>query len=124
MMFRMSSWCARSSSAAIMLAVGCTSPVVAVSSGEQGTTVCGVGPTVAGIDVSKYQGTIDWNAVAASGVRYAFIRASDGANYSDPNFSTYWADSRAAGVKHGAYQFFRPGQDAIAQADLLLSRIG
>ena len=39
-------------------------------------------------------------------------------------FASYWAASRANGIYHGAYQFFRPGQDPIAQADLLLSKIG
>ena len=91
---------------------------------QQDATVCGVGPTVKGIDVSYYQGSIDWSAVKADGVKYAFIRASDGDNYNDPDFATYWSGSRAAGIVHGAYQFFRPEQDPIAQADLLLSKIG
>jgi len=91
---------------------------------EQDTTVCGVGPTVKGIDVSYYQGTIDWTAVKGAGVEYAFIRVSDGATFPDPKFATYWSGSRAVGIKHGAYQFFRPGQDPIEQADLLLSKIG
>jgi uncharacterized protein (TIGR03382 family) len=91
---------------------------------QQDATVCGVGPTVKGIDVSYYQGTIDWSKVAGAGVKFAFIRASDGDNFDDPSFATYWSGSRAAGVIHGAYQFFRPEQDPIAQADLLLSKIG
>jgi len=91
---------------------------------EQDATVCGVGPTVKGIDVSYYQGTINWSSVKADGVQYAFIRVSDGTGFIDPKFETYWSQSRAAGVLHGAYQFFRPGQDPIAQADLLLSKIG
>lgn len=91
---------------------------------EQDTTVCGVGPTVKGIDVSYYQGTINWTQVAGDGVKFAFIRVSDGTGFVDPKFETYWSASRAAGIKHGAYQFFRPGQDPVAQADLLLSKIG
>ncbi len=91
---------------------------------EQAATVCGSGATVKGIDVSYYQGTIDWTRVAGDGVRYAFIRVSDGTGFVDPKFPTYWAQSRAAGIVHGAYQFFRPNQDPIAQANLLLSKIG
>ncbi len=90
---------------------------------EQDTTVCGVGPTVKGIDVSYYQGTINWSAVKNDGVVYAFIRTSDG-TYHDPNFDSYWSGSRAAGIKHGAYHFFRPEDDPIAQADYVLSKIG
>jgi len=105
--------------------VGCVdSQSPAQSDLQEAATVCGVGPTVKGIDVSYYQGTIDWTAVAGDGVKYAQIRVSDGLNTIDTKFTTYWAQSRAAGVKHGAYQFFRPSQDAIAQADLLLNKIG
>ena len=94
------------------------------STTEQFDTVCGSGPTVKGIDVSYYQGTIDWTKVANDGVKYAFIRVADGSGYEDPKFKTYWDGSRAAGIVHGAYQFFRPSEDPIAQADLLLSKIG
>ena len=45
--------------------------------------VCADGPTVEGIDVSKWQGTIDWDAVAADGIRFAFIRTTDGTGYLD-----------------------------------------
>src|SRR5215470_13695408 len=102
----------------------CATPAPATSERSDDTTVCGSGPTVKGIDVSYYQGTIDWAAVAADGVKYAFIRVSDGTGFQDPKFDTYWASSRANGVLHGAYQFFRPNQDVIAQADLLLSKMG
>jgi GH25 family lysozyme M1 (1,4-beta-N-acetylmuramidase) len=91
---------------------------------EQAATVCGSGPTVKGIDVSYYQPNIDWTKVRADGVRYAFIRVSDGLATVDTKFASHWAGSRAAGIKHGAYQFFRPNQDPIAQADLLLAKIG
>ncbi len=107
--------------------------VVACSSGdepavtsttEQFDTVCGTGPTVKGVDVSYYQGTIDWAAAKGDGVEFAFIRVSDGTGFPDPDFQTYWDGSRAAGILHGAYQFFRPAEDPIAQADLLLAKIG
>jgi len=110
---------------AVVLAfmVGCgEQPTVSIS--DEAATVCGSGPTVKGIDVSYYQGDIDWSGVAADGVKYAFIRVSDGTGFQDPKFDTYWASSRANGILHGAYQFFRPNEDAIAQADLLLSKMG
>jgi MYXO-CTERM domain-containing protein len=90
---------------------------------EQDSTVCAAGPVVNGIDVSYHQQAIDWAKVKAAGIEFAFIRASDGSTFQDPKFATYWADSRAAGVRHGAYQLFRPAEDALAQADLLLSKI-
>jgi GH25 family lysozyme M1 (1,4-beta-N-acetylmuramidase) len=113
---------------AFALMVGCaageTEGSIDVESIDQGATVCGVGPTLKGIDVSKYQPDIDWSRVAADDVSFAFIRVSDGVNYIDSKFASHWAGSRAAGIKHGAYQFFRPGQDPIAQAEILLDAIG
>jgi lysozyme len=86
--------------------------------------VCSWGSTVEGIDVSKYQGTIDWKKVKAAGIQFAFVRVSDGLHYPDGKFAANWTGTRAAGVLRGAYQFFRPGQDPVAQADLLLDAMG
>jgi lysozyme len=86
--------------------------------------VCGDGPTLFGIDVSKWQGSIDWDAVAADGVVFAFIRVSDGIAYPDSYFDINWSEAKRVGIIRGAYQFFRPGADAIAQADLLLDAMG
>ncbi|PKN53927.1 MAG: hypothetical protein CVU56_29285 [Deltaproteobacteria bacterium HGW-Deltaproteobacteria-14] len=87
------------------------------------TNVCPDGTTTMGIDVSKWQGTIDWGAVKNAGVRFAFIRVADGASYYDPQFQTNWANAKAAGIPRGAYQFFRADEDPVAQADLLISKI-
>ncbi len=95
-----------------------------LSEAELAATVCGKGPTVKGIDVSYYQGTINWAAVKADNVRYAFIRVSDGLTVEDTKFTANWSGAKAQGILRGAYQFFRPGQDPIAQADLLLDAIG
>lgn len=86
--------------------------------------VCPDGEVTYGIDVSKWQGTIDWAAVAAAGVEYAFIRVSDGSTVIDEFFEVNWQQAKSNGIVVGAYQFFRPGQDPVAQADLLLSMMG
>lgn len=70
-----------------------------------------------GIDVSRHQGTIDWRAVAQSGTRFAYIKATDGGDYLDPNFRTNWNQARAAGVPRGAYHFVywcRPASEQVA----------
>lgn len=77
-----------------------------------------------GVDVSYYQGTIDWSAVKADGVEFAFVRISDGLGTIDTKFEQNWAGTKDAGILRGAYQFFRPNQDAIAQADLFLDKLG
>jgi len=105
--------------------VGCAETAAPQTSDlDQGVTVCGTGPTVKGMDVSVYQGNINWTQAKADGIQYAIIRVSDGLNSPDSKFDQNWSGSRAAGVIHGAYQFFEPGQDPIAQADMLLAKIG
>ncbi len=86
--------------------------------------VCPKGTTTPGIDVSYYQGTINWASVAATGQKFVIARVSDGVNTPDSKFDTYWPAMKKAGFIVGAYQFFRPAQDVIAQADLLLSKMG
>ena len=53
---------------------------------------------IQGIDVSKCQGDGGWVAVAASGVRFAWIKATEGGDYLDEKFRQNWEASRAAGV--------------------------
>jgi lysozyme len=86
--------------------------------------VCPEGDVVEGIDVSVYQGTIDWTQVKAGGIDFAYIRVGDGLPPVDSKFTHNWAAARTAGVLRGAYQFFREDEDPIAQADLLLDTMG
>ncbi len=95
-----------------------------IATEPQAGGVCADGETVFGIDVSYYQGDIDWNAVAADGVEYAIIRVSHSLQFFDPQFDANLAGSRAAGIHTGVYQFFEPDEDPVAQADLLLEHLG
>ena len=56
-------------------------------------------------DVSKFQGDIDWNAVASSGVKFAWIKATEGGDRADAHFQANWTGAKAAGVPRGAYHF-------------------
>ncbi|ASR47221.1 glycoside hydrolase [Paenibacillus kribbensis] len=58
-----------------------------------------------GIDVSRYQGKIDWKAAKEDGISFAFIKASQGQRYVDPTFITNAKGARAAGILLGAYHF-------------------
>ncbi len=100
---------------------GCTVETAAI---DQADTACADGQTVMGMDVSYYETSVDWAMAKQAGIEFAFIRATDGTQYIDPKFPMYWAGAKAAGVIRGAYQFFRPAEDPIAQADLLLQQIG
>lgn len=80
-------------------------------------------PTVPGIDVSAHQGVIDWSAVAASGVRFAYLRALEGKDL-DPTFERNRREAREAGLLVGAYVYYRARHPARWQADLLLELLG
>lgn len=86
-------------------------------------TVCATGSTLFGIDVSKWQGNIDWARVKAAGVKYAFIRVSDGIATIDEKFVPNWVGAGAQGIPRGVYQFFRPHRDPIAQADIVIDHL-
>ena len=60
---------------------------------------------VHGIDVSKYQGEIDWDAVRGSGTKFAFIKATEGGDHADERFTANWNGAKAAGIARGAYHF-------------------
>ncbi len=60
---------------------------------------------VQGIDVSHWQGSIDWNRVKASGQQFAFIKATEGKSYRDKQFLNNVKGARAAGLLVGAYHF-------------------
>lgn len=87
------------------------------------STICPGTSKVYGIDVSYYQGNINWTAVKGAGKQFAIVRVSDGTGFHDPKFATNWHGAKAAGILVGAYQFFRPTQDVNAQADLMVSQL-
>jgi lysozyme len=84
---------------------------------------CGVRRRLPGIDVSSYQGTIDWKLVKAAGIAFAFARVSDGLEVLDGRFADNWRGMKRAGVRRGAYQYFRASADPDAQADLILTTV-
>jgi lysozyme len=91
---------------------------------SQAGTVCADGPVVRGIDVSSWQGDIDWDAVAASGVKLAFVRVNHGLAQIDAKFAFNWSEARRVGLVRGAYQYYEPGESTSAQAQLLLDKLG
>jgi GH25 family lysozyme M1 (1,4-beta-N-acetylmuramidase) len=79
---------------------------------------------IEGVDVSYYDGTVDWASVKASGRQFAIARVSDGTGFMDPQFATNWSGIKAAGMVRGVYQFYRPEDDAVAQAKIVISAVG
>lgn len=72
---------------------------------------------VHGIDVTRWQGDIDWHAVKAAGTRFAFIKATEGGDHLDEKFHANWQGARAAGVPRGAYHFMFWCRPAVEQAE-------
>ena len=68
-----------------------------------------------GIDVSHYQGNIDWNAVAKTGINFAFVKAggSEDGIYTESMFEKNYAGAKAAGLNVGAYYF--PGSNFTSE---------
>ena len=61
---------------------------------------------VRGVDVSHYQGDIDWSAFERQGIEFAYIKATEGSGMVDDRFWENWDKAREAGIKAGAYHFF------------------
>ncbi len=86
--------------------------------------ICAPGATVPGVDVSEFQGTINWPAVKQAGNAFGIARISDSLSRADPTFATNWNGIKAAGMIRGGYQFFRPSQSASAQAQRVIDAVG
>lgn len=65
--------------------------------------------TVPGIDVSGHQDLIDWKAVAGSGKRYVWAKASENAGFADPYYQTNHDGALSVGMLFGAYHFLHHG---------------
>lgn len=62
-------------------------------------------PVYAGIDISRYQGTVDFDRVAADGIDIVYMRAGEGNDYIDPEYERNYQQAREAGLKSGAYLY-------------------
>ena len=95
---------------------------------DQGYLTCTAGEYQRGIDVSSYQGEIDWQQVADSGVEFVIIRVGGrgygeaGTLYEDSNAQSYYQGAREAGLKVGAYFFSQAisAEEAVEEAEYLL----
>ena len=74
------------------------------------------GYEVHGIDLSHYQSKISWDSVAAQGIAFAFVKATEGRQHLDKKYCENWQEMKRVGIKRGAYHFFRPTIPAEEQA--------
>lgn len=71
---------------------------------------------IKGIDISRHNGMMNFEAIAEDDVRFVFIKASEGATHRDENFNLNYSKAVRAGLAVGAYHYFRFDVDGIAQA--------
>ncbi len=84
----------------------------------------GVG-RVDGIDVSSHQGNVDWGHWWRSGKRFAYIKATEGTNYTNPKFMQQYNGSYNVGMIRGAYHFALPNRsDGATQARFFVQNGG
>ena len=76
-----------------------------------------------GIDVSNHQGHVDWAAVAADGISFAYVKASEGGDFTDQRFQENWAGTAGAGLPRGAYHFFTLCRPGAQQAEHFLRTV-
>jgi lysozyme len=111
--------------ASFIWASGCGSGTVPEGTFEQRAEqlrVCSGTSTLDGVDVSHFNGSINWGAVKSSGRSFAIASVGDGL-YQDPNFAANWSGMKSAGLIRGAYQFFRFNDDPVAQANIMVQMV-
>ncbi|WP_236790486.1 lysozyme [Amycolatopsis sp. GM8] len=99
----------------------------AAASRPQGLNLDGVAATatVEGIDVSGYQGNVDWNSYWGQGKRFAYVKATENVNYVNPYFAQQYNGSYNVGMIRGAYHFATPNTSSgAAQANYFLAHGG
>ncbi|KAJ4352154.1 uncharacterized protein N0V89_007501 [Didymosphaeria variabile] len=80
---------------------------------------------VQGFDISHYQTTVDFEAAYAGGLRFVYIKATEGTTYQDPKFSSHYSGATSAGFIRGAYHFAQPGSSSgAAQANYFVAHGG
>ncbi|KAA2260117.1 hypothetical protein F0L68_20545 [Solihabitans fulvus] len=80
---------------------------------------------VAGMDVSSHQGDIDWQAAANNGARFAYVKATEGVTYTNPNFGQQYNGAYNVGMFHGAYHFALPDvSNGVDQANFFVDHGG
>jgi len=78
---------------------------------------------VKGIDVSHYQGEVDWEAVAGQGIAFAYVKATEGSSHIDEMFGRNYGGARDAGIRTGAYHFFSFDSPGSSQAKHFISTV-
>jgi GH25 family lysozyme M1 (1,4-beta-N-acetylmuramidase) len=104
---------------AVIGAIGLTVGVVSFA------TSAGAVAGIPGMDVSGYQGNVNWQAAWNNGARFAYVKATEGTGYRNPYFTQQYNGSYGVGMIRGSYHFARPNvSSGAAQADYFVAHGG
>jgi lysozyme len=78
---------------------------------------------IRGIDVSGHQGHIDWQKVSSSGIRYVYLKATEGGDFQDAFFRANLLEAHNAGLACGAYHFFSLKTPGAIQAQNFITTV-
>ena len=72
---------------------------------------------IRGVDVSHYQGEIDWEKLSSENIRFAYIKATEGSGHKDEEFDKNWEGAQATRLRIGSYHFFSLDSPGTTQAE-------
>lgn len=79
--------------------------------------------SIKGIDISNWQGNVDFNKVKNAGYEIVYIKATEGQHTLDKNFNTNYANAKASGINIGFYHFLHGNENGKTQAEWMYSNI-
>src|SRR5262249_39778838 len=79
--------------------------------------------TLPGIDVSHWQGTINWDTVRSAGIRFAFTKATEGTTFVDASLARNLSEMRRLGIVRGVYHFGHPTVSPTTQAQHFVTTV-
>ena len=83
-----------------------------------------IGDGLRGVDISSYQGKVDMKSLANQGIRFVYMKATEGSNHVDETFDKNWTNITKTEMKAGAYHFFSFESGGETQADNYISAVG
>jgi len=78
---------------------------------------------IRGVDVSSYQGEVDWDTLSEQNISFAYIKATEGSSYKDDRFDYNWKNASECSLRIGAYHFFSFDSSGEAQAKHFINTV-
>lgn len=79
---------------------------------------------IAGVDLSHYQGSVDWEALSKEDIQFAYIKATEGSSHVDEQFAANWQQAGKTSLEVGAYHFFSFDSPGETQAMNFITSVG